>query len=423
MKSIALLLLLLVSGSVASWWAWQRDWREPPQFRDLQAQQGDLVIAVSATGTVEPEEVVDVGAQIIGLIEEFGPDPDRPGKTIDYGSKVTEGAVLGRIDDSPYQAELEKAEANLKVIQADLKRSEAQMKEAQRAFDRAQVLRDTNSGSDYDRAESQFEMAKADVAVSKARVEQAEIQKKQAEINLGFTTIKAPIEGVVIDRRVNVGQTVVAGLNAPSLFLIAKDLKRMQVWAAVNEADIGEIKIGQHVTFKVDAYRDRTFEGTVAQIRLNAGMANNVVTYGVVVDILNEDGALLPYMTANLQFEVDGRKDVLLVPNQALRWRPSPEEITPAKRDQFAVVPTDTDDEPDQPRRTPTAKPTVWVTAPDGLVMPIEVGTGLTDGIFTEVTSGDIRPGTGVVVGVVQKAKRDFVSSFVSRVTGRGKKE
>ncbi|MFO0202648.1 MAG: efflux RND transporter periplasmic adaptor subunit, partial [Alphaproteobacteria bacterium] len=222
MKSTALLLLLLVSGSVASWWAWQRDWREPPQFRSLQAEQGDLVIAVSATGTVEPEEVVDVGAQIIGLIEEFGPDPDRPGKTIDYGSKVTEGAVLGRIDDSPYQAELEKAEANLKVIQADLKRSEAQMKEAQRAFDRAQVLRDTNSGSDYDRAESQFEMAKADVAVSKARVEQAEIQKKQAEINLGFTTIKAPIEGVVIDRRVNVGQTVVAGLNAPSLFLIAK---------------------------------------------------------------------------------------------------------------------------------------------------------------------------------------------------------
>ena len=234
-------------------------------------------------------------------------------------------------------------------------------------------------------------MAKAEVAVGEARVEQAEIVKKQAEINLGYTTIQAPIDGVVIDRRVNVGQTVVAGLNAPSLFLLARDLSRMQVWAAVNEADIGDIHLGQKVTFKVDAYRDRTFAGQVSQIRLNAGMSNNVVTYGVVVDIDNTDGALLPYMTANLQFEVARRTNALLVPNQALRWRPTLAQITPAARAAFAAAATPRDRAGEEPIETD--KPT---GLGDGRrrTGPARRGQlGPSDGIVTEITGGELQPG------------------------------
>src|SRR5205823_11154354 len=149
---------------------------------------------------------------------------------------------------------------------------------------------------------------------------------KNAEINLAYCTITSPVKGVIVDRRVNIGQTVVSSLNAPSLFLIAKDLKRLQVWASVNEADIGNIRSGQQVTFTVDAYPGRTFKGTVApdQPRLNASMTQNVVTYTVVVTTRNDDGKLKPYLTANVNFEVSKHENVLLVPNAALRWKPNP---------------------------------------------------------------------------------------------------
>src|SRR5262249_12654673 len=152
----------------------------------------------------------------------------------------------------------------------------------------------------------------------------SEAMLREAQVNLGYTQIRSPVDGVIVDRRVNVGQTVVAGLNAPSLFLIAKDLTKLQVWASVNEADIGNIHAGQSVRFTVDAYPKETFVGQVAQIRLNASMTQNVVTYTVVISTDNSQGKLLPYMTANLQFEVDRRHDVLLVPNAALRWKPQP---------------------------------------------------------------------------------------------------
>ena len=184
-------------------------------------------------------------------------------------------------------------------------------------------MRGTDAEADYEKAEAENEVAEAEVAMAEAKVEQSKIAKKQAENNLKYTVISAPIDGVVIDRRVNIGQTVVAGMNAPSLFLLAKDLRQMLVWAAVNEADIGEIHNGQAVTFSVDAYPSRTFSGTVSQIRLNASLQQNVVTYGVIVDVDNTDGTLLPYMTAKLQFEVARRKDAVLVPNQALRWQPT----------------------------------------------------------------------------------------------------
>lgn len=417
MKTLFGLILVMVVAAVGGVWYVNSNDDKRPEFRTLPAQRGDLLLAVSATGTVEPVEVIDVGAQIVGRVKAFGPDPNQPGKVIDFGSHVKAGAILALLDDSPYLADVEKAKANLKLAQANAQRAQAQLTQVAADFKRAKTLRDTNSESDYDRAFAQNEMAKADVAVSDAQVEQAQIALQQAQINLSYATIGAPIDGIVIDRRVNVGQTVVAGLNAPSLFLLARDLSRLQVWAGVNEADIGEIRIGQKVNFRVDAYREQSFNGKVSQIRLNAGMSNNVVTYGVVVDIDNSDGALLPYMTANLQFEVARKSNVILVANQALRWQPSWDEITPAERGRFPEPPRDKNRESST---VETTDPTVWILADDGLVRPVTVKTGLTDGMSTEIADDSIAEGDTIVVGKARKAKRDFVSSFVSRVTGKG---
>ena len=191
--------------------------------------------------------------------------------------------------------------------------------------------------AEFEAAQSQYEIAQAELAMSEAKVQQAASAKKEAEINLDYTTIRSPADGTIIARRVNVGQTVVAGLNAPSLFLLARDLSRMQVWAEVNEADIGDVHAGQKVLFKVDdvSCRDRTFTGKVAQIRLDASMESSVVSYAVIVDVDNTDGKLKPYMTAKLQFEVQQRVNVRRVPEQALRWRPVWDEITPSARGGF----------------------------------------------------------------------------------------
>ena len=405
---------------------WSERFAQSPAFRTLPVMQGDLFIGVSATGTVEPVEIIDVGAQIVGIVKSFGPDPDNSAKTIDYRSRVKAGSVLAQLDDLPHRAELDKAKANLQLAEAELGLVRARQKQRDRAFRRATELRGTDPEAEYEKAEAEAEMAKAEVAMAEAKLEQAKIAKTQAEIHLSYTTISSPVDGIVIDRRVNVGQTVVAGMNAPSLFLLAKDLSRMLVWAAVNEADIGDIHVGQTVTFTVDAYHQRTFSGTVSQIRLNASLQQNVVTYGVIVDVDNSDGMLLPYMTAKLQFEVVRRKEAVLVPNQALRWQPSWKQITPLARKDLAPPSKENvgdrgefDDAADD--EEPTIKvnaPTVWVVGADGLVRPIEVVVGVSDGMVTEILNGDIKPGDEVVTNIIRKGERDFVSSFVNKVTG-----
>ena len=218
---------------------------------------------------------------------------------------------------------------------------------------------------------------------------QAKAGLTTAQINLDYCTIKSPVKGVVIDRRVNIGQTVVSSLSAPSLFLIANDLRRIQVWVSVNEADVGSIHEGEPVTFTVDAFPGRVFRGKVGQVRLNATMTQNVVTYTIEVDTDNTDGALLPYLTANAKFEIGRRKDVLLVPNAALRWQPRPGQIAhEARRDR----PSRLDRGPDAPRAT------IWIE--DGrVVRPVPVSTGLTDGVSTEVEGRGLAEGLSVVIG------------------------
>ncbi|MBU4010954.1 MAG: efflux RND transporter periplasmic adaptor subunit, partial [Proteobacteria bacterium] len=320
---------------------------EPVSYRTEKVKRGELLVTISATGTIEPEEVIDVGAQVAGRILEFGKDKNN--KTIDYGSVIGEGTVLAQIDDSLYAADAAQAaaqvlqsKASLERARADIEQVKAKLYQAKRDWERAQKLGPSEALAEtaYDAYKSNYETAVANLAVGQATIEQAvaavaqsEAAFKRAKRNLGYCTIKSPVKGVIIDRRVNIGQTVVASLNAPSLFLIAKDLKRMQVWVAVNEADIGKIHSGQKVSFTVDAFPGELFHGEVGKVRLNASMSQNVVTYTVEIITDNSNGRLLPYLTANVQFELNRLENVILVPNAALRWTPSSEQVDPKFRD------------------------------------------------------------------------------------------
>ncbi|HZE22340.1 MAG TPA: efflux RND transporter periplasmic adaptor subunit, partial [Desulfobaccales bacterium] len=282
----------------------QRNGNNQTAFRTVPVQRGDLMATISATGTVEPEEVIDVGAQVAGKIVAFGTDEN--GKPVDYGSVVKQGMVLARIDDSLYTADVASAKAQLaqnkagvKYAEANLGQLKAKLYQAQRDWARAKKLgpSDALSQADYDASLSGYETAKANVEVGKAAIVQAKDAVRQSEAllqraqqNLDYCTIISPVQGVIIDRRVNIGQTVVSSLNAPSLFLIAKDLKKIQVWVSVNEADIGHIRPGQPVAFTVDAYPGEVFKGEVNKVRLNATMTQNVVTYTVEVNTDNANG-------------------------------------------------------------------------------------------------------------------------------------
>ena len=291
---------------------------------------------------------------------------------------------------------------------------QARLLQTENDWKRAQKLgpSDALSQTDFDAARSNFEVAKANLGVGKAAIAQAKGTVAQAEAtlkrslqNLSYCTIVSPVKGVIIDRRVNIGQTVVASLNAPSLFLLAKDLTRMQVWVSVNEADIGRIKPGQPVTFTVDAYPGEVFVGEVGKVRLNATMTQNVVTYTVEIITDNSDGRLLPYLTANVTFIVGERKDVLLVPNAALRWTPQLSQVVAEFRGNSEKAPGSEARAQAKPPvkagKEEQARGAVYI--PQGtLVRPVYVTLGLSDGSQIEVESRELKEGTPLVVGEME---------------------
>jgi HlyD family secretion protein len=420
MKRFLLLLVLIAAFGGAGWWWYSYSLAAPQSsFRTAPVKRGDLVVSISATGTLEPEEVVDIGAQVAGMILRFGKEPQYGligavggisgmfAKTIDYGSPVEPGTELAYIDESLYKAAVDQARANVQKAEADLLQMRAKLAQSDRDWQRAQSLRRTRgviSDLDYDTAEATFLTSKANVGVGDAAIAQANAALSQAEINLRYCTIKSPVKGVIVDRRVNVGQTVVSSLTAPSLFLIAKDLKRMQIWASVNEADIGQIHPGQKATFTVDAFPDQGFTAEVAQIRLNASMTQNVVTYTVVLDTDNSSGKLLPYLTTNIQFEVGRRPDALLVPNAALRWRPQDKQVHPDVRSEYITAQRNRKNAAEAKGTSGnerSTKGTVWVED-EGFVRPIRVRTGMSDGNLTEVFSDALTEDSQLVVGVHQ---------------------
>lgn len=406
------------------------------RFRVAGVERGDLLLTVSATGIIQPEEVVDIGAQVVGRISRLGDDPRGEtdekfkGKPVDYCTPVKKGMVLAVIDPAVYQAQFNQADAAVERAKADLLQMEAKLAQTKAEWERAQRLRNLKlsnisptgtrearspelpikgiSDADFILAKANYEIAKANVEIGKATVAQQESTRQLAKTNLGYTTITSPVDGTIIERRVNIGQTVVSSMNAPSLFLIAEDLRRMEVWASVNEADIGRLAQGMPVRFTVDAFPDDEFEGVVSQIRLNASMTQNVVLYTVVVSAANPDLKLLPYLTADVKFEVEHRKNVLLVPNAALRFEPKPDQIAKS-----------TEPPPSTPADTHKRKPqgakdeaaikrqvgTIWVEE-DHLLSPVEVEIGPSDGIVTEVKGANVHEGLEVVVGE-QRAEVD----------------
>jgi HlyD family secretion protein len=460
MKWISVLLIVIVLASLAGGAVWyvRRDTGGEATYRTAQVTRGGLLATITATGTLEPEEAIDVGAQVQGRIIKFGTDKD--GKQVDNNSEVDEGTILAWIDPSVYKSEEDQAKAQLAQAiagvaraQADLGAFQAKYTQSQRDWERAKRLgpSDALAQADYDAAESAYESAKANLAVGQAEIAQANatVQEDQASVdrasqNLKYCTIPSPVKGVIITRRVNIGQTVVSSLSAPSLFLIAKDLTRMQIWTAVNEADIGNIHDGQDVTFTVDAYGNRKFTGKVSKVRLDAQMTQNVVTYTVEITTDNKDRALIPYMTANVSFQVAKKENALLVPNVALRWSPSdPDTIAPdakaeaesggghGQREEAGgapvagAVPTSRPSQGQAEGQAQAqgehqgrghrgggessgggsgsagvdhARGTVWVQ--DGqFVRPIKLRLGVTDSVNTEVISGDLKEGQAVITG------------------------
>ena len=456
-KLLSLLLMAVAIAGGVGFWYWKANAGPRSNYRVVPVEKGPFLATIAATGTVQPEEVIDVGAQVAGRIDRFGmewKDIDKnsyrlplamvvawprtdaaagtgtlallfskiPTKTIDYLSVVEDGTILAQLDPRLFQAEVDKTSANLELAQANQLQLVANFHKAQRDWSRAQDLnsRGAIAQADYDLAKATFETAQANVEVGKATITQAKAALQSAATNLDYTTIKSPVKGVIIDRRVNVGQTVVASLTAPSLFLIAKDLKRVQVWAQVNEADIGQITSGQEVRFTVDARPGMEFSGLVDQVRLNANMTNNVVTYTVVVTTDNSKGTLLPYLTANLQFVTHQRSDVLQVQNAALRWRPRPEQIAPELRKKLQQKPKASGKEATGKREMGT----VWTVDEDGFVRPIRVQIGPSDGAMTEILSGNLHEDMQLVVGEEhQDNGATDANPFTPKLFGGKKKE
>jgi HlyD family secretion protein len=300
------------------------------QFIRSPISRGDIVDTVGASGTLQAVTTVQVGSQVSGNISFLGAD---------FNSIVKKGQVIARLDPSLFDAQLQQARANLQQTranltkaQSDLERSKVMLTDAQQKYTRAKELaaKSLLPQSDLDAAKiavdsAQATLSSADATVNQAQaaVSQSQASVNQNQVNLDHTVIEAPIDGIVIQRSVDVGQTVAASMQAPTLFIIAADLTKMQVNANIDEADVGRIRPGQHVTFKVDAYPTDTFEGTVSQIRLQPVVVQNVTTYGTVIDVPNAQLKLKPGMTANVKVEIAKKSDALRVPNAALRFKPS----------------------------------------------------------------------------------------------------
>lgn len=366
-----------VAGGV--WWRWGRT-VETVSFRTSEIVRDDVRQVVTATGTLQAEQTVEVGTQVSGIVSELGAD---------FNDQVTAGQVLARIDTSLLEADVASANARL----AETKATDARL-----ALEEARIVRLHGVQAATDQ---ELEVARAERAVAAAQVRTAEVSVERARRNLRYATINAPITGTVIASYVEVGQTVNAGLSAPKLFLLAGDLAQMRILAPVDESDIGLIKEGQGARFTVQAYPDRTFTGVVQQVRLQSATAESVVTYTVVVTVANEDGALLPGMTASVEFIVAEAPAALCVAGSALRYRP---DETVAVVGAPAAAPT-----PDEAggrggggkRRTKEASSTGTLWLPEGTaVRALPVTVGLRGSTCTEVSGAGVDEGVSAVVGV-----------------------
>lgn len=340
-----------------------------PRYTTVKVDRGPVIGRVTATGTVSALVTVQVGAQVSGRIQTLNAD---------FNSKVTKGQVLAKLDPSLFEAALLMTQANEKAALAGLTRSQAQEKDTQRRLTRARTLADQKlvPTADLEGAQAEVEVAQANIQASEAAVAQARAARQQAQVNLAYTTITSPIDGTVVSRAVDVGQTVAASLQAPTLFTIAENLSKMQVDTNVAEADVGKLSDGMEANFSVDAFPNRVFKGHIRQIRYAPQVVQNVVTYDAVIDVANDELLLRPGMTANVTFIYARADDALRVPNAALRFRADAELMRKVTK-------------PEPGNRI------VWVLDSDAPT-PVTVKVGLSDGSVT-VVEGELAAGAQVV--------------------------
>jgi HlyD family secretion protein len=451
-RRIALLGALVVALAAAVWiYLGAGSAGNTPGYRTQPVERGPLTAAVSATGSLNAVVTVQVGSQVSGQVKEL---------YADFNTSVKRGQLIALIDPASFEARVSQAaadvdsaaagvlnqtaaleraradvdnmRASIATARANTLKAEVALADAGRDRDRKRDLRQREliaqaemdaAQTLYDSAVAQREaaraqeraaesnersalaavrVAEAQLAAARAALQQKRAALSQARVDLGHTRILAPVDGVVVSRNVDVGQTVAASLQAPVLFTIAQDLSRMQVDTSVDEADVGRVRVGQEATFTVDAFPTRTFTGAVRQIRKAPQVVQNVVTYTVVVGVANAEQTLLPGMTANVRIVTDSRTGVLRVPNAALRFRPPGTEREAGTSAGGGRSPGMAARRADGRSRPAGAGVTgrVWVLGPDARPQPVDLVLGITDGVATEVIAGDLREGTQVLVGL-----------------------
>ena len=403
MKVLKMLLFGAAAAGIAwgVWYVYFRDGGAEYVYRTQPVTRGSISATVSATGSVNPVEMVDVGTQVSGTLKEI---------YVDYNSRVTKGQLVATLDTDMLQSRVDEAKASLALAQARVTSARASAADADRTFKRNKELWSRNliARSELDAAETKLSLARASLAEHNAQVVQARASLKQAETSLGYARIVSPVDGVVIARKVDVGQTVAASLQTPTLFSIARDLTRMQIEASVDEADIGRIAEGQKAICRFDAWPDTTFEGTVTQVRLKSTVVSNVVTYTVIIRVDNSELKLKPSMTANVTIVTEEKKDVLRVPAAALRFTP-PNDVLAAlsaasgaeqeERGSGSIMGLPPMRRRNGNRSDDEDEPVVWVVEGGKLVGSVPVGEqGISDRTWVEVSDTQLKEGQELAV-------------------------
>jgi HlyD family secretion protein len=397
------LILLTILVAVAAVVVVRRGGDKSPaaQYETQEAQRGNLVVLVTATGTLQPTNKVDVGSEISGIV-----------KTVEanYNDKVKAGQVLARIDTSKLEAQATQSRAALEAAKARVLQAQATVSETSSKLAQYQRVRELSNGkvpsqAEFDAAQAAAERAKADAAGATAAVDQAQATVEANQTDIAKAVIHSPIDGIVLTRSVEPGQTVAAAFQTPVLFTIAEDLTQMELHVDVDEADVGQIKEGQDATFTVDAYLNRTFNARITQTRCGSKTVNGVVTYETVLKVDNADLCLRPGMTATADIMVKKVQDAVLVPSAALRFTPPVRAEKAAPRGLLgAMLPRPPMPQAKPQEKAANGKQQVW-TLKEGQPTVVPVTIGATNGIMAEVLEGDVKPGTVLVTDVATARK------------------
>lgn len=423
---ISAFIFIVIVGAVLAFTVFKNGKSSAVVYKKEALAKGNIEAVVVTTGTLNPVTLVDVGSQVSGKIEKI---------LVDFNSTVKKGEVIAQIEQTSFKSRVDQNRANYLSSQAALEKSKVAFQNAEKKLNRSKELvdRELVSYEEYETTESQYFSAKADVQSNEARLEQAQSQLDASKIDLNFTIITAPIDGVVINRNVNEGQTVAASFSAPVLFQIANDLGKMQVECSVDEADIGKVKEGQKVKFNVDAFPNEQFDGRVKQVRYSPVVQSNVVTYITIVEVDNPDLKLMPGMTAMVSIIFGEAQNVIRIPNSALRFNPPQDVLMKIIEKRMAERSGPNSESGDQQRsaqggrsgmgrpssqgRSRQPMPRVWIEDENGELQMIFLQTGVTDNTYTEVIGDALKAGQEVLTGL----ESGSASSSNSRNTmGRG---